>query len=597
MLCYTSTMDNKIHGNINGVRDSLLKQMESLYELHQGNGVFFSRELLESMAVFTGTLGREISVYISRSGRIQDVSIGDSNTVSLPNMRLVRNQDRLCGVRCIHTHPNGSGYLSAVDLGSLNTLRLDAMAAVGVKDGKPTSVYSAYVGELTEGERQPLIYGPMPYHRLPHKALLDAIVEADKRLKAPTYGVVEARPERAILVGIEGNGEYDSLDELEELAKTAGVEVVGRATQKKRSMDNATYIGSGKAEELKLTGNALEADLFLFDDELTALQIRNLENILQVPVIDRTNLILDIFAQRATTREGRLQVELAQQKYRLPRLLDNSISFTRQGAGVGMRGPGETKLEIDRRRIRRRIYELGEELKEVEKQRSLRRTARDKQGLPMIALVGYTNAGKSTLLNALSASDVLCEDKLFATLDPVVRQIALPNGTQVLLSDTVGFINKLPTELVEAFHSTLEEVVQADLILHVVDSSCPYYQSQMEVVEQVVSRLGAGNTPVLEVYNKQDRAEQLPVSRGEHVYISALKGENLNELLAKMEEMLSAGMQKVELLIPYSRYEAMRILRESGHILSEEHEHEGTRVTALLEQEELWKIKRALDKE
>ena len=588
-------MEQKIHGNTAGIRDSLLKQMQSLYDMEQSTGVFLSRELLESMAYFTGEIRREISVYISRGGKIADVSIGDGSTVSMPNMRLVRNIDRLCGVRCIHTHPNGSGYLSEVDLGTLNSMRLDAMCAVGVREGKPTSLYAAYVGEKDEaGQRQPLIYGPIVWCRLPHKALLAAIAEADDRLKGPAYEVTESRPERAILVGIEGNEGYDTLEELNELAKTAGVEVVGRASQKKRALDSATYIGSGKADELRLMGSAMECELFIFDDELTAIQIRNLENILQTPVIDRTMLILDIFASRAATREGRIQVELAQQKYRLPRLLGTETTFTRQGAGVGMRGPGEKKLEIDRRRIRRRIYELEQELAEVEKQRSLRRTARDKQGVPLVALVGYTNAGKSTLLNALSEAQVLAEDKLFATLDPVVRQVTLPKGTRILLSDTVGFINKLPTELVEAFRSTLEEVREADLILHVIDSACPHYEVQMQVVEQVLSSLGAGNTPRLEVYNKTDKEQANPAHRGNYVHISAKTGENLSLLLERVEETLTAGRREVELCIPYGRYEAMQVLRGTGHILAERHEAEGTYVTASLEEEELWRVKRAL---
>lgn len=249
-------MEQKIHGNTAGIRDSLLKQMQSLYDMEQPTGVFLSRELLESMAYFTGEIRREISVYISRGGKIADVSIGDGSTVSMPDMRLVRNIDRLCGVRCIHTHPNGSGYLSEVDLGTLNSMRLDAMCAVGVREGKPTSLYAAYVGEKDEaGQRQPLIYGPIVWCRLPHKALLAAIAEADDRLKGPAYEVTESRPERAILVGIEGNEGYDTLEELNELAKTAGVEVVGRASQKKRALDSATYIGSGKADELRLMGS------------------------------------------------------------------------------------------------------------------------------------------------------------------------------------------------------------------------------------------------------------------------------------------------------------------------------------------------------
>ena len=354
-------------------------------------------------------------------------------------------------------------------------------------------------------------------------------------------------------------------------------------------------MGAGKADELRLLGSATEADLFIFDDELSAIQIRNLEDILGAPVIDRTMLILDIFATRATTREGKLQVELAQLKYRLPRLLGAGIVMSRQGAsGVGMRGPGEKKLEIDRRRIRRRVYELEQELAEVEKQRGLRRSARKRNAVPLVALVGYTNAGKSTLLNALSDSDVLAEDKLFATLDPVVRKIELSNGTECLLSDTVGFINKLPHELVQAFHSTLEEVRDADLILHVIDSACPHYEVQMRVVEEVVTQLGAGDTPVIEVYNKADLAEAVPRKHEGAVAISAKNGTGLGALFEKIEAVLNRSQSRVELVIPYDKYEAIQTVREIGTILSETHEADGTHITAMLEQDKLYRLSNAL---
>ena len=589
-------MEKKIHGNIAGIRDTILEDMLSLYDETQPSGVFASYALLEKMAAFTGRIGREISVYLSRSGAVADVSVGDATTVSMPDMRLVRNIDRLAGVRCIHTHPNGSGYLSDVDLGTLNSMRLDAMAAVGVRDGLPTSVYVAFVGEMEGEERKPLIYGPMRADRLPQDALLNALIEADNRLKAPAYAVTAAEPERAVLVGIDNDDGYDTLEELKALADTAGVNVVHIERQRKRPIDNGTYIGSGKADELRLIGSATEADVFIFDDELTAIQIRNLESILGAPVIDRTMLILDIFATRATTREGKLQVELSQLKYRLPRLLGVGVAMSRQGAsGVGMRGPGEKKLEIDRRRIRRRIFELEQELKEIEKQRSVRRSVREKSEVPIVALVGYTNAGKSTLLNVLSESDVLAEDKLFATLDPVVRSITLPNGTPCLLSDTVGFINKLPHELVEAFKSTLEEVRNADLILHVVDASCPYYEVQMRVTEQVLESLGAADTPVIEVYNKCDLNTALPRSRERAVSISAATGMGIDRLLETIETELNRSQQRVELVIPYDKYNAIRVLHEIGTILSESHEADGTHVTAMLEQSKLYRLKNALE--
>lgn len=591
-------MEKKIHGNIAGIRDTILEDMLSLYDETQSSGVFVSYTLLEKMAAFTGRIGREISVYLSRSGAVADVSVGDATTVSMPDMRLVRNIDRLAGVRCIHTHPNGSGYLSDVDLGTLNSMRLDAMAAVGVRDGLPTSVYVAFVGEMEGEERKPVIYGPMRADRLPQDALLNALIEADNRLKAPAYAVTAAEPERAVLVGIDNDDGYDTLEELKALADTAGVNVVHIERQRKRPIDNGTYIGSGKADELRLIGSATEADVFIFDDELSAIQIRNLESILGAPVIDRTMLILDIFATRATTREGKLQVELSQLKYRLPRLLGVGVAMSRQGAsGVGMRGPGEKKLEIDRRRIRRRIFELEQELKEVEKQRSVRRSVREKSEVPIVALVGYTNAGKSTLLNVLSSSDVLAEDKLFATLDPVVRSITLPNGTPCLLSDTVGFINKLPHELVEAFKSTLEEVKNADLILHIVDASCPYYDVQMRVTEQVLGSLGAADTPVIEVYNKCDLLTAIPRERERAAAISAKTGKGIDTLLEKIETELNRTQRRVEVVIPYDRYNAIRVLHEIGTVLSETHEADGTHITAMIEENKLYRLKNVLDGE
>ncbi len=589
-------MEQTIHGNVAGIRDTILNEMKTLYEETQPSGVFASYALLEKLADFTDRIGREISVYLSRSGAVKDVSVGDATTVSMPDMRLVRNADRLAGVRCIHTHPNGSGYLSDVDLGTLNSMRLDAMAAVGVRDGRPTSVYVAFVGEMEGEERKPVIYGPMRADRLPQDTLLTALIEADNRLKAPAYAVTQAEPERAVLVGIDNDDGYDTLEELKALADTAGVNVVHVERQRKRPVDNGTYVGSGKADELRLIGSATEADVFIFDDELTAIQIRNLESILGTPVIDRTMLILDIFASRATTREGKLQVELSQLKYRLPRLLGVGVAMSRQGAsGVGMRGPGEKKLEIDRRRIHRRIYELEQELKEVEKQRTVRRSVRRKSEVPVVALVGYTNAGKSTLLNALSDSDVLAEDKLFATLDPVVRGISLPNGTPCLISDTVGFINKLPHELVQAFRSTLEEVRDADLILHVVDAACPYYEVQMRVTEQVLESLGAGNTPCIEVYNKCDLPDAIPGRRENAVSISARTGRGLDTLLARIERELNRSQERVELVIPYDRYDAVRVLHEIGTVLSESHEADGTHVVAMIESSKAYRLKNAID--
>lgn len=594
-------MEQKVNGNLAGIRSAVIDRIRSLYDLRMGQKEFASFELISLMSELTGEISREISVYIARDGRIADVSVGSDSKVDMPSMRLVRNEDRLCGVRCLHTHPNGDGRPSGVDLGTLRSMRLDSMASVGVIDGKPTQLYAAFIGdENGEGGREALVYGPLRPYKLPNAALIAEILISDDRFRSVTKTVTESEPERAILVGMESGDTYDTLSELKELAKTAGAEVVGSVPIKKRPIDNATYVGSGKAEELSLMGSELEADLFIFDDELSAVQQRNLEEILGASVIDRTTLILDIFATRAESREGKLQVELAQLKYRLPRLLGQGQALSRLGGGIGTRGPGEKKLEIDRRRIRRRIYELEEELAEVEKQRGLRSSGRRGGKIPLIALVGYTNAGKSTLLNALTDAGVLAEDKLFATLDPVVRQTELPNGTGVVLSDTVGFINKLPHDLINAFRSTLEEVREADLILHVIDVSSDYHDTQMRVVGDVLSELGAGDTPRIDVFNKCDLLPEFPELKTggagqKRVFISAKDGRGISELLSAAEEMLSAMRTAVDVVVPYSRYEAVSFIHEKGAVISEEHRDDGTHIKAYLSGADAGQLKKLLN--
>ena len=593
-------MAQKVNGSLNGIKGSTLELIRSLYDFRMGHKEFASYELISLMAELTGEINREISVYIARDGHIVDVSVGSDRKVDMPSMRLVRNEDRLCGVRCLHTHPNGDGRPSGVDLGTMRSMQLDSMASVGVSDGKPTQLYAAFIGdEAEDGGREALVYGPLRPYKLPNAALISEIYISDDRFRSVTKAVTENEAERAILVGIDSGEAYDTLAELGELAKTAGAVVVGSVPLKKRAIDNATYVGSGKVEELSLMGSELEADLFIFDDELSAIQQRNLEETLGAGVIDRTTLILDIFAARAESREGKLQVELAQLKYRLPRLLGQGQALSRLGGGIGTRGPGEKKLEIDRRRIRRRIYELEEELEEVSKQRELRSSGRRNGKTPLVALVGYTNAGKSTLLNALTDAGVLAEDKLFATLDPVVRQIELPNGTDVILSDTVGFINKLPHDLVNAFRSTLEEVSQADLILHVIDISSDYHDTQMRVVEEVLADLGAGNTPRIDVFNKCDLLPEFPKqtegsAERRRLFISAKGGDGLKLLLDTVEAMLNSQRHEIDILIPYSKYEAVSFIHSKGTVIEEEHLADGTRIHAYLDEADAGQLKRLL---
>ncbi len=567
-----------INGNVSGVRRALLEEMEALYSMRVF-GEFISNELMEALARFTEATKREISVYLSRDGRVMDVSLGESASVSMPEMRMVRSLTHLSGVRCIHTHPGGDSRLSDVDIGTLKYLRLDCMAALGVRGGRATSLSAAFLCGYESGALAVCEAGPYRAYKLPHELLLEMILEGDALIKR-TAPPPESGRERVVLVGA-GPDPKASLDELAELVRTAGGEVIARETQKRDTPDNASYVGGGKLDELSLLANATNADLFVFDDELSAVQIRTLENTLGAKVLDRTALILDIFAGRATSREGRLQVELAQLKYRLPRLTGLGTTLSRLGGGIGTRGPGEKKLEIDRRRIRRRIFELEREIGEIEKQRALRRERRERNRVPVVALVGYTNAGKSTLLNSVSGADAFVEDLLFATLEPVTRSVTLPGGLEALFSDTVGFIHKLPHDLVKAFRATLEEVLYADLLLHVVDASNPEHEKQMNVVEAVLRDLGAHTKERIAVYNKMDIAAESAPPSG--VPVSAKRKKGLDALLTRVEQALSADHHKLEVLLPYARHEILHLIRERGRVLSETFEEEGTRVEALLD--------------
>lgn len=396
----------------------------------------------------------------------------------------------------------------------------------------------------------------------------------------------EERPQRAILVAADC-GEWDaevSINELEELAKSAGAEVVAKVIQQRAEYDRATLIGRGKLDEIKEIAEAEDVDLLIFDHELTAANIRNLEEATGLGVIDRTMLILDIFAARAQSRAGRLQVELAQYKYRLPRLEGMGKNLSRLGGGIGTRGPGESKLESDRRHIRRRIETLEHKLAELAANRELIRSRRKKDGIVTAAIVGYTNAGKSTLLNRLTNAGVLSEDKLFATLDPTARSLELPDGRSIMLVDTVGFVRRLPHHLVEAFKSTLEETVQADLLLNVCDISSGEADSQTEVTRELLESLGADKIPMLNVLNKCDLIEgPLPICTGDCVMVSAKTGEGIDEMLGKISKMLAPTQIRMKLLIPYSEGALLGEVRSLGRVFTEEYTPEGTLADALVD--------------
>lgn len=398
--------------------------------------------------------------------------------------------------------------------------------------------------------------------------------------------------ERVVLAGVQTYDSEDtaeSLLELEELTRTAGAVTVGSVMQSRESVHPATYLGKGKLEELKEMIYNLDATGVICDDELTPAQLNNLERELECKVMDRTMVILDIFAGRARTSEGKIQVELAQLKYRAARLVGMRASLSRLGGGIGTRGPGEKKLEMDRRLIHQRIGQLKEQLEEVQRHRTLIRTQREKSRTKVAAIVGYTNAGKSTLLNALTGAGVLEEDQLFATLDPTTRVLDLPGKQQILLTDTVGFIRKLPHHLIEAFKSTLEEAKYADIILHVVDASNPRKETHMYVVYDTLKQLGVENKKVITLFNKQDLCldkEQLRDFQADHVLnISARTGEGLEEVKEILEQTLREGQVYIERLYPYEQAGKISVIRKHGQVLQEEYLPEGISVKAYIPME------------
>lgn len=400
---------------------------------------------------------------------------------------------------------------------------------------------------------------------------------------------IKEQEERVILVGVCVRDQYDtveSMEELEELALTAGAVTVAKVIQNRESIHPGTYIGKGKIEEIRDLAYELDATGVVCDDELSPAQIKNLENEIQMKVIDRTVMILDIFAQRAATREGKIQVELAQLKYRSSRLIGLRSSLSRLGGGIGTRGPGEKKLEMDRRLIKDRISQLNKELETVKQSRDISRMQRNKNSIPVIAIVGYTNAGKSTLLNTLTGAGVLEEDKLFATLDPTTRNLVLESGQQVLLTDTVGFIRKLPHHLIDAFRSTLEEAIYADIILHVVDSSHKEVETQMRIVYETLENLGVKEKTIITVFNKQDKLENETVISDQHadktVKVSAKHNQGLDKLLVLIEEVLRREKIFIEKVFPFDQAGKLQSIRKYGQLLEESYQEDGIFVRAYI---------------
>lgn len=598
-------MAQEIYGNLKGIRNSVIEELKTLYDIKLEGGQLLTSELALRLADITEFINKEISLYITRSGQVEAVAVGSNDTVDLPPVEGRRGSSRLSGVRCIHTHPNGNSALSGVDVSALKNNRFDAMVAIGVTspDITQSTISFGMITGLDNNEQYVVeAYGPITMAEAEGIFFPNLVMTVERILDKQTGSSSLAQSaERTILVGMEYGGMLstlgwsveDSLEELKQLADTAGAQVVAKFLQKRPKPDPAFFIGRGKVQELALYVQQENIDLCIFDDELTPAQQRNIEQAMGIRVLDRTALILDIFAQRARTNEGKLQVELAQLQYTLPRIMGKGLSLSRLGGGIGTRGPGETKLEVDRRRIRDRIAYIKECIDKVKSVRNLHRAGRAKASVPTVSLVGYTNAGKSTLLNVLTNSDIYAKDQLFATLDPTTRQLDLPDKQQAILTDTVGFIQRLPHQLVAAFQSTLEEVVESDVLLHVIDVSHELYKEQSNAVYKVLEQIGAKDKTIITVYNKIDKLPEdsaLPerLAREENsICISAKGRKNLDRLLALIAENLKLQSIEADFMIPYSDTAIVSKLHEAGTVLEQEYLAEGTRLKVRLDATQL----------
>lgn len=536
----------KIFGNTKGLKADPLRRLQNLYRRRIPPRFPITSELAREISRLSADIRRQIGLLIDRRGRIDFVLVGDRHGLVIPDLSQYRlAPGRLRGLRCIHTHLGAEG-LTEDDLADLTLLRLDMMGAVEVgDDGNPVQVHIGHLMPGDESDTGLQIIDPLPPHRL-DIGCLDLIQSLEQELSHVREGYqAEEAKERALLVSVSTESRKqakDSLAELRELARSSGIQVIGTVLQQRQKADPRYLMGSGKLRELTIQALQKGATLIVFDQELNPSQIRSITDQVELKVIDRTQLILDIFAQRAQSREGKLQVELAQLQYLLPRLVTKNTAMSRLTGGIGGRGPGETKLEINRRRVRDRIAQLEKSLTNVSRHRHRQRSRRDKRGLPIISIIGYTNAGKSTLLNTLTHSSVLAESRLFATLDPSSRRLRFPRDIEVIITDTVGFIRDLPKELMAAFGATLEELESADLLLHVIDIHNPRLEDQIESVERILSELNLETVPSLRVLNKQDLIDPDTVAnlaaRLGGIPISATDSSTLAPLIQQMAKII-----------------------------------------------------------
>lgn len=545
----------KVWGNTRGLKSAQLKRLENFYRRRVSPEFLITPELARDIGLLSHEIQRQIGLLISRSGKVAYVLVGDAQGIFIPELSEYRaNPGRLRGVRCIHTHLRAEP-LNQDDLTDLALLRLDAMAAITLnEEGHPRKIHWAHI--LPGQDLQQVPY-QIREDLLPHQfavGCLDLILALENEMATAGIRTQAAiGTERALLFSVTASPRkkaLDSLAELKELCSSANIEVVDTILQLRKQIDSRTLMGQGKLKELAIQTSQLGVSLLIFDQELNPSQIKSITDQIETKVIDRTQLILDIFAQRARSREGKLQVELAQLKYLLPRLVTKNTAMSRLTGGIGGRGPGETKLEINRRRVRDRINQLEKALLEVQKHRKQQRQKREQKGVPIISIIGYTNAGKSTLLNTLTHSEVLAESRLFATLDPSSRRLRFPKDVEVLITDTVGFIRNLPKDLMTAFRATLEELESADLLLHVIDVSNPRHLDQIQAVENILNELELSHIPQVRALNKMDLVSEADLSlwaaRLNGVPICARNRATLLPLIDKMADIINdAGNSSV----------------------------------------------------
>jgi GTPase len=537
-----------IEGKTLGLKPNQLKRLEKMYQRRLPPAEIVTPEFARQLTELSYELGRQVGVLVNRKGYVEHVIVGDATQIVLPVLDRSRlGQARFNGLRCLHTHLRGEKSLTQDDLTDLALLRLDLMAAIDVeeKTGLPGLVRAAHMLPATAEDSNGDGAEPQLYQflepRLPGQFDVDflELITALEGEMARNRGARKASDtrDRALLVGITTSTvteARESMDELRELATSGGLVVLDEIIQRRPNLDPATLIGKGKLNEIIIRSLQLGADMIVFDRELLPAQVRSINAATDLKILDRSQLILDIFAQRAQTSEGRIQVELAQLKYLLPRLTGSGSEMSRLMGGIGGRGPGETKLEVDRRRVRDRITLLEQQLDKIRSSRQQRRAQRTRREMPVVSIVGYTNAGKSTLLNALTQSRVFAEQKMFATLDPTSRRLRLPQDQEIIINDTVGFIRDLPKDLLTAFKATLEEVEQSDLLLHLVDASSPQFENQMLSVNRILDELELSDIPRLLVFNKLDlvpEEDRLYLCRTHNaIGISALDRTSLSEL-------------------------------------------------------------------